>query len=85
MKNDNMSNATRTLYRFTSLFASFSMTFKNDAEALAYANEMTDGAQRVQVARFSNSGDWFVWNGEGWIYDPSPATETAFVRNPALA
>jgi len=66
-----MKNETRILYRFTSPFASFSMTFENDDAAFTYADEMVDGPQMVKVERFSNSGDWFVWNvAKGqWIYD----------------
>ena len=70
MKNE-MNNRKLALYRFTSPFASFSMTFENDDAAFTYADEMVDGPQMVKVERFSNSGDWFVWNcaNEQWIYD----------------
>jgi len=70
MKNE-MNNGKLALYRFTSPFASFSMVFEGDDAALTYASEMVDGAQAVRVERFSNGGDWFVWNGANgqWIYD----------------
>ena len=85
MKNE-MSNGTRTLYRFTSLFASFSMVCENDEQALTYATEMTDGAETVKVERFStNGGDWFVRYAGQWIYDAEASRVTNFRYNPALA
>ena len=82
-----MKNETPTIYRFTSPFASFSMTFENDDAALAYADEMVDGPQPVKVERFStNGGDWFVRYAGQWIYDAEASREvTNFLYNPALA